>query len=139
MIEKFLAKAMSSGLNSPATGQRMDAPDDESEFEQFKWLGKYTPCFEIDSAKIEIMQTPAEFYDNLKVGRVVVINVSNHCKVVDIFWFSALGNAGQSKGKNSDQFAVFGNWPPGTGLGRSKLGHDSDGLIPLVVFFMQLF
>ena len=82
MIEKFLAKAMSSGLNSPATGQRMDAPDDESEFEQFKWLGKYTPCFEIDSANIEIMQTPAEFYDNLKVGRVVAIKAWKHREVV---------------------------------------------------------
>lgn len=70
-IEKFLSAAMSA-LN-PAAAYRdsalfVDSPQDEAEFEEFKWLAKHTPCFEVDSANIEVLQTPGQFYDNLKVS-----------------------------------------------------------------------
>ena len=37
-------------------------------FEEFEWLNQYAPCFEIESKEIEILKTPVEFYNCLKVN-----------------------------------------------------------------------
>lgn len=39
----------------------------DSDFNEFKWLKEYAPCFEIDAKNIEIIQEPKDFYENLKV------------------------------------------------------------------------
>ncbi len=36
-------------------------------FEDFEWLSHYAPRFTIDPNEIEILHTPTEFYNNLKV------------------------------------------------------------------------
>lgn len=39
----------------------------ESDFDEFKWLKEYAPCFEIDAKNIEVIHEPKDFYANLKV------------------------------------------------------------------------
>ena len=36
-------------------------------FDDFKWLNNYTPCFTVDPSDIEILHSPQQFYTHLKV------------------------------------------------------------------------
>jgi hypothetical protein len=39
-------------------------------FENFEWLNKLAPCFEVDSKDIEVLDSPNEFLVVLKVRRL---------------------------------------------------------------------
>ena len=51
----------------------------DADFEQFEWLKNYCPYFEMDAKNIEILETPTEFYNVLKVSSLSLsCYISNH-------------------------------------------------------------
>lgn len=44
----------------------------DGDFEQFEWLKSYCPYFEMDAKNIEILETPTEFYQVLKVNDLFI-------------------------------------------------------------------